>query len=214
VPAYNCEEGVSPTSTTETFAAVKFYLDNWRWQDVPFYVRTGKRLPAKASEVQIQFRPVPHQSFPSGAIRDMLPNSLVIRIQPDEGIVLRFQAKVPGQKLRLKPVDMNFSYKAAFHGETPEAYETLLLDVMRGDATLFMRADQVEEAWGIVMPIIENWENSTPEDFPNYASGTWGPEVATSLMARDGRHWHEPQGVDNQCPVEPTAQPPVEVKST
>jgi glucose-6-phosphate 1-dehydrogenase len=214
VPAYNCEEGVSPTSTTETFAAVKFYLDNWRWQDVPFYVRTGKRLPAKASEVQIQFRPVPHQSFPSGAIRDMLPNSLVIRIQPDEGIVLRFQAKVPGQKLRLKPVDMNFSYKQAFHGETPEAYETLLLDVMRGDATLFMRADQVEEAWGIVMPIIENWESSTPEDFPNYASGTWGPEVATSLMARDGRHWHEPAGVDNQCPVEIPAVQPVEVKPT
>jgi glucose-6-phosphate 1-dehydrogenase len=213
-PAYNCEEGVSPTSTTETFAAVKFYLDNWRWQDVPFYVRTGKRLPAKASEVQILFRPVPNQSFPSGAIRDMLPNSLIIRIQPDEGIVLRFQAKIPGQKLRLKPVDMNFSYKQAFHGETPEAYETLLLDVMRGDATLFMRADQVEEAWSIVMPIIENWEKSTPEDFPNYAAGTWGPESAISLMARDGRHWHEPAGVDNQCPVEPLAQPPVEVKPT
>jgi glucose-6-phosphate 1-dehydrogenase len=212
-PAYNCEEGVNPQSTTETFAAVKFYLDNWRWQDVPFYVRTGKRLPAKASEVRIQFRPVPHQSFPSGAIRDMQPNSLVIRIQPDEGIVLKFQAKVPGQKLRLKPVRMNFSYNEAFHGETPEAYETLLLDVMRGDATLFMRADQVEEAWGIVMPIIENWEATSPEDFPNYAAGTWGPESATSLMARDGRHWHEPAGVDDQCPVELPAPTTTEAKS-
>lgn len=214
VPAYVTEDGVSPTSTTETFAAVKFYIDNWRWQDVPFYVRTGKRLPAKASEIRIQFRPVPHQSFPSGAVRDMLPNSLVIRIQPDEGIVMRFQAKIPGQKLRLKPVHMNFSYNEAFHGEQPEAYETLLLDVMKGDATLFMRADQVEEAWSLVMPIIENWEASTPEDFPNYAAGTWGPEAAISLMARDGRHWHEPAGVDDQCPVELPAGKQAEAKST
>jgi glucose-6-phosphate 1-dehydrogenase len=214
VPAYVCEDGVSPTSTTETFAAVKFFIDNWRWQDVPFYVRTGKRLPAKASEVQIRFRPVPHQAFPSGAIRDMLPNSLVIRIQPDEGIVLRFQAKIPGQQFRLKPVVMNFSYTQAFQGEHPEAYETLLLDVMQADATLFMRADQVEEAWQIVMPILDYWEAASPEEFPNYASGTWGPEAAISLMARDGRHWHEPTGVDNQCPVDPTQSANVEAKPT
>lgn len=202
VPAYNTEPDVNPQSNTETFAAAKFYIDNWRWQDVPIYVRTGKRMPAKASEVQIQFRPVPHQAFPSGALRDLQQNSIVIRIQPDEGIVQRFQAKTPGQKFRLKPVDMDFSYMKSFQGEHPEAYETLLLDVMQGDATLFMRADQVEEAWELVMPIIENWESSPPQDFPNYASGTWGPEAATSMIARDGRHWHEPAGVDDQCPVE------------
>src|SRR5207248_958289 len=141
VPSYNAEPGVAHNSATETFAAVKFFIDNWRWQDVPFYVRTGKRMAAKASEVLIQFRPVPHQCFPTGAVRDMQPNSLAIRIQPDEGIVLRFQAKQPGQKLRLRPVDMDFTYQEAFRDGQPEAYETLLLDVMRGDQTLFMRAD-------------------------------------------------------------------------
>ncbi|MFO0807507.1 MAG: glucose-6-phosphate dehydrogenase [Gemmataceae bacterium] len=210
VPSYNSEPGVAPDSTTETFAAVKFYIDNWRWQDVPFYVRTGKRMPAKASEILIQFRPVPHLSFPSQAVRDMLPNSLTIRIQPEEGINLRFQAKTPGQKLRLKPVDMQFSYTEAFRNSQPEAYETLLLDVMLGDQTLFMRADQVEEAWTLVMPILDSWEGSPPEHFPNYAAGTWGPEASTSLMARDGRHWHEPDVAD-QCPVElPTKQPQAE----
>ncbi len=194
VPAYVAEPGVPHDSTTETFAAVKFYVDNWRWQDVPFYVRTGKRLPVRASEVFIQFRPVPHQSFPPNAIRDMQPNALVIRIQPDEGILLRFQAKQPGQKLRLRPVDMDFNYKDAFREGQPEAYETLLLDVMLADASLFMRADQVEAAWDLVMPILDSWENSPPEDFPNYDSGTWGPEAATHLMACDGRHWHAPLG--------------------
>jgi glucose-6-phosphate 1-dehydrogenase len=189
VPAYVAEPGVPHDSTTETFAAVKFYVDNWRWQDVPVYVRTGKRLPVRASEVFIQFRPVPHQSFPPGAVRDMQPNALVIRIQPDEGIVLRFQAKQPGQKLRLRPVDMDFNYKDAFRSGQPEAYETLLLDVMQADASLFMRADQVEAAWEIVMPILESWEGTPPEDFPNYEAGTWGPDAADELMARDGRRW-------------------------
>jgi glucose-6-phosphate 1-dehydrogenase len=142
--------------------------------------------------VFIQFRPVPHQSFPPTAVRDMQPNALLIRIQPDDGIVLRFQAKQPGQKLRLRPVDMEFDYSATFRGGQPEAYETLLLDVMQADASLFMRADQVEAAWEVVMPILESWEASPPEDFPNYAAGTWGPDAATQLMARDGRHWHTP----------------------
>ncbi len=201
VQAYNAEPGVSPESTTETFAAVKFFIDNWRWQDVPFYVRTGKRMPAKVSEIMIQFRPVPHLSFPTAAARDMLPNSLIIRIQPEEGINLRFQAKTPGQKLRLKPVEMEFMYNEAFRETQPEAYETLLLDVMLGEQTLFMRSDQVEEAWSLVMPILESWEANPPEHFPNYAAGTWGPEASTMMLARDGRHWHEPD-VDDQCPVQ------------
>jgi glucose-6-phosphate 1-dehydrogenase len=196
VPGYAQEDGVPLASTTETYAAAKFYVDNWRWQDVPFYVRTGKRLPVRASEVFIQFRPVPHQSFPPTAVRDMQPNALLIRIQPDDGIVLRFQAKQPGQKLRLRPVDMEFDYSASFRGGQPEAYETLLLDVMQGDASLFMRADQVEAAWEVVMPILDSWEASPSEDFPNYAAGTWGPDAATQLMARDGRHWHTPLCTD------------------
>jgi glucose-6-phosphate 1-dehydrogenase len=208
VPAYNAEPGVPHDSTTETFAAVKFFVDNWRWQDVPFYLRTGKRLPVKASEVMIQFRPVPHQSFPPNAVRDMQPNALVIRVQPDEGILLRFQAKQPGQRLRLRPVDMDFSYREAFRAQQPEAYETLLLDVMQGDATLFMRADQVEEAWSIVMPIVENWESSPPEDFPNYPASTWGPDAATSLMARDGRHWHTPLEEEESASSEPAPSEP------
>jgi glucose-6-phosphate 1-dehydrogenase len=204
VPAYAAEPGVPHDSATETFAAAKFYVDNWRWQDVPFYVRTGKRLPARASEVFIQFRPVPHQSFPPSAIRDMQPNALVIRIQPDEGIVLKFQAKQPGQKLRLRPVDMDFDYKSAFRDSQPEAYETLLLDVMQADASLFMRADQVEAAWEVVTPILDSWDASPPEDFPNYDAGTWGPEAATQLLARDGRHWHAPTSDDEPAP-EPVA---------
>jgi glucose-6-phosphate 1-dehydrogenase len=192
VPAYVAEPGVPHDSTTETFAAVKFFVDNWRWQDVPFYVRTGKRLPVRASEVFIRFRPVPHQSFPPNAVRDMQPNALIIHIQPDEGISLKFQAKQPGQKLRLRPVEMDFNYREAFREGQPEAYETLLLDVMQGDASLFMRADQVEEAWSVVMPILDSWEATPPDDFPNYAAGSWGPDAATQLMARDGRHWHAP----------------------
>lgn len=193
VPAYCAEPGVDKDSVTETFFAGKFYVDNWRWQDVPFYIRTGKRLPARVSEVVLQFRPVPHVSFPPSALRDLQPNSLVIRLQPDEGITLRFQAKQPGQILRLKPVEMEFDYDEAFHDPPPEAYETLLLDAMLGNASLFMRNDQVEAAWSIVTPILESWESAPPTGFPNYAAGTWGPEAATSLLARDGRHWIEPR---------------------
>lgn len=192
VPAYNAEPGVPHDSATETYAAAKFYVDNWRWQDVPFYVRTGKRLPVRATEIFIQFRPVPHLAFPPTAVRDMQPNALSINIQPDEGIELRFQAKQPGQKLRLRPVRMDFNYQDAFREPQPEAYETLLLDVMQADASLFMRADQVEEGWSLVAPILELWESSPPEDFPNYAAGTWGPDAATQLLARDSRHWHAP----------------------
>jgi glucose-6-phosphate 1-dehydrogenase len=192
VPGYRSEPGVDPHSTTETFVALKLFLDNWRWQDVPFYVRTGKRLPARASEVCIQFRPVPHQAFPASALGEMEPNRLLLRIQPQEGIVLRFQAKRPGSNMRLARVETRFSYEDAFHTPEPEAYETLLLDVIEGDPTQFMRRDQIEEAWEIVMPILEYWREQGPSDLPTYAAGTWGPESAHFLTARDGRVWVAP----------------------
>ena len=192
VAGYRSEPGVAADSTSETFAALKLFVDNWRWQDVPFYLRTGKRLPEKFSEVLIQFRPVPHQSFPANAIRDIHPNRLLIRIQPEEGLTIRFQAKQPGPAIRLRPVDMRFSYRDSFGDSTPDAYETLLLDVIRGDATLFMRDDQVEAAWSVVTPVLEAWESTPPIDFPNYQAGTWGPEAAEILIAQDGRSWLQP----------------------
>jgi glucose-6-phosphate 1-dehydrogenase len=198
VTAYRQEPGVSPHSDTETYVALNLFIDNWRWQDVPFYLRTGKRLPAKVSEASIQFRPVPHQSFPPSAIGDWAPNRLVIQIQPNEGILLRFQAKRPGPDVRLSPVAMRFSYCEAFQSTPPEAYETLLLDVMRRDATLFMRADQVEAAWTVVTPILEGWSAVTPEAFPNYGAGTWGPESAQILIAKDERSWLMPSAYENQ----------------
>jgi len=189
VPAYRDEPDVDPESSTETFAALKLFIDNWRWQDVPFYMRTGKRMAEDVSKAIIQFRPVPHQSFPTSATIDWQPNRLEIDIQPDEGINLRFLAKQPGVTLRLSPKDMHFRYTEAFKTEPPEAYETLLLDVMEGDATLFMRADQVECAWNVVDPVLEVWESVDASDFPNYPSGSWGPESAETLIAQDGRSW-------------------------
>ncbi len=189
VSGYRSEENVAADSARETFAAVKLHVDNWRWQGVPFYLRTGKRLPSKISEVSIQFRPVPHQTFPSTAVLDWRPNRLLIAIQPEEGILLRFEAKYPGPTMRLSPVIMQFYYREAFKTAPPEAYETLLLDVMRGDATLFMRADQTEAAWSILTPILDVWEAIKPTDFPNYQSGNWGPEAAETLIAQDGRSW-------------------------
>ncbi len=189
VKSYHDEQGVDPESGTETFAAVKFFVDNWRWQNVPFYVRTGKRLPEKSSVITIQFRPVPHRSFPAESIENWQPNRLILSIQPLKGMRLRFQAKQPGLKMILKPVDMTFNYNEEYTSQPPEAYETLLLDVMLGDATLFMRADQVEAAWNVLMPILNIWESTPPLDFPNYDSGTWGPEDAEALIARDGHNW-------------------------
>jgi glucose-6-phosphate 1-dehydrogenase len=193
VIAYRAEEDVAPDSQAETYAAFKLFIDNWRWHDVPFYLRTGKRLPKRVSQVTIEFRPVPHQSFPPSALAALQPNRLVIRIQPEEGIALRFQAKRPGLSVKLSPVDMRFSYHEAFQREPPEAYEELLLDVMLGDATLFMRADQVEAAWSVVMPVLEAWEAEPRPDFPNYDAGTWGPSEAEVLIARDGRSWVQPK---------------------
>jgi len=192
VPGYREEPGVALDSVTETFAAFKLFIDNWRWQGVPFYLRTGKRMPARVSEVSILFRSVPHQSFPSAAVENWQPNRLIIRIQPEEGIVTRIQAKQPGTRLLLGPVDMQFRYRDAFSTAPPEAYETLLLDVIRGDATLFMRADQVECAWRIVAPVLEAWESVPPGDFPDYPAGSWGPESVNLLIAREGHNWLQP----------------------
>jgi glucose-6-phosphate 1-dehydrogenase len=189
VPGYREEKNVDPDSPTDTFAAVKFFIDNWRWQDVPFYVRTGKRMHQKTTIITIQFRPAPNFAFPPEASQTWRPNRLTISIQPEMDIRLRFQAKRPGQAMILNPVDMIFSYEDAYDGHEPEAYETLLLDVMEGNATLFMRADQVEAAWKIIMPILEAWESRPPVDFPNYAPDSWGPEDAEALIARDGHNW-------------------------
>lgn len=190
--AYRKEPNVDPHSNTETYAALKLYVDNWRWQGVPFYMRTGKGLTAKVSEISIRFRDVPHHAFPASAGLNSQPARLIIQIHPEQGIVLKFMAKEPGAQLRLSPVDMRFSYKEAFGVDTPAAYETLLGDVMKGDATLFMRTDQVEAAWRLVMPIVEAWADNPAADFPNYTAGTWGPESADLLVASDGNSWLTP----------------------
>ncbi len=197
VQGYRSEPGVAADSSTETFAAVRLYVDNWRWQDVPFYLRTGKRLPARISEVTIHFLPVPHQTFPPAALLDSRPNRLLIAIQPEEGILLRFEVKHPGQHMALAPVMMQFYYREAFETRSPEAYETLLLDIMKGDSTLFMRADQTEAAWAVITPILDMWRKVRPTDFPNYQTGNWGPEAADAFIAQDGRSWTPPTFV--QC---------------
>lgn len=189
VPGYRQEKGINSQSSTETFAAVKFYIDNWRWQGVPFYMRTGKYLHEKTSIVTLQFRPAPHYAFPPEAAETWRPNRLTISIQPNMDIRIRFQAKKPGQTITLSPVDMIFNYDEAYEGHSPEAYETLLLDIMEGNPTLFMRADQVEAAWKVITPIMKAWETIPPVDFPNYAPDSWGPEDAEALIARDGHNW-------------------------
>jgi glucose-6-phosphate 1-dehydrogenase len=168
---------------------LKLFVDNWRWQDVPFYLRTGKGLSRQLSEVAIQFRAVPHQSFPGVCQRDWSASRLILSIQPEEGIVMGFQAKYPGPQMQLRPVEMRFDYQHAFAVPSPDAYETLLWDVMNNDATLFMRADQIEAAWQVLMPVLEVWAESTPRNFPNYAAGTWGPKAADALLARAGHAW-------------------------
>jgi glucose-6-phosphate 1-dehydrogenase len=189
VVGYRQEKNVDKNSPVETFAAVKFFIDNWRWQNVPFYIRTGKYLADKTTLITISFKPAPQYAFPDEAADTWRPNRLTISIQPDMDIRIRFQAKRPGPSMVLSPVDMVFSYKEAYQEEEPEAYETLLQDIMEGDATLFMRADQVEAAWRVITPIMEAWQHRKPADFPNYAPGTWGPEDAEALVARYGHHW-------------------------
>jgi len=192
IPAYREEPGVDPQSNTETYAALKLFIDNWRWQGVPFYLRTGKRLPVRASKVSITFRPVPHRAFPESAVRSWQPNRLVLRLQPADGVLFRFQAKIPGPVMRLQPVDMHFLYEEMFGSRPPEAYETLLLDLIRGDTTQSLDAAWVEAAWEVIQPILEAWSAQPPADFPNYPAGTWGPSAAEALIARDGRSWDLP----------------------
>jgi len=189
VRGYRQEDDVSRHSKTETFAALKLFVDNWRWQGVPFYLRTGKCLAQQVSEVAIQFRAVPHEAFPPESRHDWQPSRIVLSIQPEEGIVLSFQAKVPGPKMQLRPVEMRFNYRGNPPVPSPDAYEILLWDVMQGDATLFMRTDQVEAAWRVMMPVLKAWKKSTPQNFPNYAAGTWGPKAADELLARSGHTW-------------------------
>jgi len=186
VPAYRDEPGVDKNSATETFAAARLWIDNWRWAGVPFCLRTGKRLPRRVTEIAIQFRRAPHLLFRG---RDLAPNRLVLNIQPEEGISLSFDAKLPGPEMLLKEVTMDFCYRTAFGASADNAYATLLNDCMRGDATLFDRADTVEAAWELVQPILDAWRDAKPTDFPNYPAGTWGPPAAGKLLEDDGRHW-------------------------
>jgi len=199
VKGYRSEDFVAPHSKTETFAALKLYVDNWRWQDVPFYLRSGKRMPSQFSQITIQFRAAPHRSFPPEACSNWNPSRLVLLIQPEEGIVLSFPAKCPGPKMLLRQVNMRFNYKESFTAPSPNAYETLLWAVMNNDPTLFMRSDQVEAAWQVLVPVFKAWSNERPRNFPNYAAGTWGPKAADLLMKRDGRDWPLPVSLDAGC---------------
>ena len=189
VKAYRDESNVNPNSNTETFAAVKFMIDNWRWNNVPFYVRSGKYMHEKLTSIIIQFKEAPKYSFPDEAAETWRSNRLIITIQPENNIRLLFQAKRPGQTMSLNPVEMVFNYDDTFKEPQPEAYETLLLDAICGNSTQFMRNDQVEAAWKVVMPILESWQNRISVDFPNYSPGSWGPEEADAMIARDGRSW-------------------------
>ncbi|HSB08300.1 MAG TPA: glucose-6-phosphate dehydrogenase [Blastocatellia bacterium] len=190
VAGYRDEKDVNPNSQTDTFAALKLYFDNWRWADVPFYLRSGKRMPKRVTEIAIHFRKAPLQLFKS-AQQEIEPNVLVIRVQPDEGITLRIGAKVPGQATRIRWVNMDFRYGASFGVASPEAYERLLLDCILGDSTLYARRDMTERGWEIVMPILEAWQASK-EEIPKYEAGTWGPAEAEALIERDGREWRRP----------------------
>jgi len=192
-PGYRQEPKVKSDSNVETYVALKLFVDNWRWSGVPFYLRTGKDLPLSASEVRIQFRPTPHVLFAAQCHQQLDPNALTLRLQPNEGISLRFNGKVPGTTLEVRPVRMHFSSDSEFGAYTPEAYERLLLEAMAGDATLFIRRDEVETAWQIVDSIRKAWEGKVLSNREFYAAGTWGPVAADDLLAQNGHAWREPQ---------------------
>jgi glucose-6-phosphate 1-dehydrogenase len=192
VPGYRQESDVAPDSTTETFAMLTMYFDNWRWAGIPFYIRSGKRLPKRVTEIAIQFKAAPLALF-GEAMEQMTPNQLIIRIQPDEGITLRFAAKVPGQVTNIRDVNMDFRYGASFGIQLAEAYERLLLDCILGDSTLYARKDMTERGWELVMPILDEWAATKDKvDFPNYEAGTWGPKESHDLIEKDGRRWRRP----------------------
>ena len=188
VPGYREEPGVAPDSQTETFVAAKLFVDNWRWADTPFYVRAGKRLARHETTIAIQFQRAPHPPFAEIAGEGLRPNVLLVHIQPDEGVSLAIGAKMPGQGMQIRTVHMDFLYGGAFREKLPEAYERLILDTLFGDATLFTRADEVDEQWQLVDAIVAAWRRDRP-NFPNYEAGTWGPSAAEELIERDGRSW-------------------------
>ncbi|HTS52087.1 MAG TPA: glucose-6-phosphate dehydrogenase, partial [Burkholderiales bacterium] len=188
-PGYRSEAQVNPESPTETFVAVQLAIDNWRWAGVPFYIRTGKRMAKRVTEIAIQFKRAPKLLFQEAGIDEMSANMVVMHIQPDEGISLRFSAKVPGPTVTLGAVNMSFEYSQYFGAAPATGYETLLLDCMVGDPTLFQRDDMVEAGWRVVEPILDVWRALPPRDFPNYAGGTWGPKESDHLLEREGRHW-------------------------
>lgn len=203
VPAYRDEANVARESNVETFVALKLLIDNWRWADVPFYLRTGKRLAARDTEIAIQFKRAPFVLFRKTPVESLTTNRLVLHIQPDEGISLRFGAKVPGSVMNIGAVDMDFDYEDYF-GDTPSTgYERLLHDCMVGDATLFQRADQVEAGWAVVKPIQDAWAEGEKSSLPNYEAGSWGPRAADQLLERDGRHWEKTKDVRTHCQTHP-----------
>jgi glucose-6-phosphate 1-dehydrogenase len=187
MPGYREEPGVDPLSSTETFVAMRLDIDNWRWTGVPVYVRTGKRLPARVTEVAMQFQRPPQLPLFPGTAPDLEPDTLVVRVQPDEGLSLRFGAKVPGHAFRVQKASMDFSYQS-FQEQSPDAYERVILDALIGDPTLFIRADEVGRSWRIVDPVLQYWA-ADPRPIPLYQAATWGPPEATALITRDGRSW-------------------------
>ncbi len=191
LPGYREEQGVNPHSRTETYVAIKFFIDNWRWGGVPFYIRTGKRLPTRVTEIVIHFKPTPHTLFQDSSSCEHC-NRLIIRIQPDEGILLKIGMKQPGSGFNVKPVNLDFHYSELSDKHLPSAYERLLLDAMNGDSTLFARADAVEAAWQFVAPIQESWASDTAGTIHGYPCGTWGPEQADQLMSSEGNSWRYP----------------------
>jgi glucose-6-phosphate 1-dehydrogenase len=193
VPGFREEEGVDPEAQTDTYAAVTLEVDNWRWAGVPFHIRSGKRMPKRVTDVAIEFNRAPLAMFEAGAgrIQETYPNLLVLRIQPEEGISLRFFSKQPGSGMRLRPVTMDFNYGTSFGTRSPSAYETLLLDALQGDATLYTRQDMVDASWGVVAPVMAHWE-ACRHEFPNYDAGTWGPAASDRMLARRGHVWRVP----------------------
>ena len=185
---YREEPGVAPDSRTETYAALRLHVSNWRWAGVPFYLRTGKRLARKVTEIVVTLKPVPHLAFRSIGSVGVQSNQIVLTVQPDEGVSVSLGAKIPGARMRIRPVNMEFRYGTSFMSQSPEAYERLILDAMRGDATLFTRNDEIEALWAIIDPILTAWHEDTTSPIPQYAAGTAGPEEANELL-QDGQRW-------------------------
>ncbi|HXV80005.1 MAG TPA: glucose-6-phosphate dehydrogenase [Candidatus Binatia bacterium] len=192
IVGYREEPGVAKESPTPTYAAIKFFIDNWRWEGVPFYLRSGKRLAKRVTEIAIQFKRPPLLLFKTCAVEEVNPNVLVTRIQPDEGVSLTFEVKPPGPDICVSPLSLDFKYEQAFGNSSPEAYETLLEDCIEGDSTLYTRHDWVEQAWALMDPIIQTWDRTKPKNFSNYEAGSWGPKEADEFLQRDGRRWRRP----------------------